>query len=84
MRAYPYRPFQMRIVGAAKSSVRTLLLLWLGATIGFFALIESGSRAHDIRGIGDFLFSFALSAALTALPTLALWALYRLVRFAFR
>lgn len=84
MKAYPYHPYRFRVAGAAKSVVREILLFWLLATAGFLLLVETGSRASDIRGLGDLLFSLGLSAILTALPVLALWFLYRTVRFAFR
>jgi hypothetical protein len=80
----PYRPFRRDLVGAARSVVRQFLLLWLAATVAFLWFVEAGSRAVDIRGFGDLLFSFVLSATLTVLPTAALWMLYRVFRFAFR
>jgi hypothetical protein len=84
MKAYPYDPYRSRVVGAVRSVVREIILFWLLATAAFFLLVETGSRGSDIRGVGDLIFSFALSAILTALPVLALWCLYRVVRFAFR
>jgi Ca2+/Na+ antiporter len=84
MRAYPFHPYRLSLTSVARSVVRQVLLFWLLATVGFLCLVESGSRASDIRGLGDLVFSFALSALLTAVPTFALWLFYRFVRFAFR
>jgi hypothetical protein len=79
-----YQTYRVDAVHRVKSVTRNLLLLWLAAAAGFLWLVASGSRASEIQGLGDFLLLFAIAAILTALPTLALWFLYRIVRFAFR
>jgi hypothetical protein len=84
MRSIAYRSQRFEIVGRARSAVRQFLLLWLIAAVGFLWFFVSGSRATEIRGLEDLILAFALSALLTLLPTLLLWLLYRVVRFAFR